>query len=356
MTIDASRSVNMPPERRARQRTGSGGVPDEHTAAVCGWLGAERGLPFEDRSIPREHDAYPLVCSELGEPRSRLLLAARWLRLQEELLPCLERLERDGAGCAWAYKGVDYAMRLYPSPSVRPMSDADLLLAPEALSRLDSILQSDGWSCFSPGWSMVTSKLVAEVKYLKRGLLLELHAHPLYYPFLLPGRPPQPEEMETGLVRLAPGLLAMGLPCALVLQLLQMSLSPCPRQIWWVDVNLLLRSMNAAGAARTGWKEFCRMARRTGVPGLLAGVLGVASGLPFSMVPDRVIRTLDEDPHDRSDLLRPLLKGRRGAATLLALRMVRDWRLLPFAVASAYRIAVGRRPQIPAGAPGAFGK
>jgi hypothetical protein len=269
--------------------------------------------------------------------------------METRLMPVLRDLDSLGRH-AVAFKGIDYALRLYPSPGARPMSDVDLLVDRNTMDCLDALLLESGWSRLDPGRPLLTSGLVGEVKYATEdGMILELHLHPLYFPFTLPGRLPEELQGEVSLWPATPlplpGLRSLRPSSALFLQLVQMLFSPRLRLIWWTDLFLLATLVSGQADPDAEWRHFSWSANRSGLGRPMGRVLAVAAEMLELDVPLPVTTTLAASVPDRSGMVSGLRSYRRGRPTMVAIRLLRDWRLLPFLLSSIYRIATRRPPQ-----------
>lgn len=312
--------------------------PDKITNSAFNWL--KNGAGENQYSGPEpctDHDLYPLLCTEFGNPLARLAVRARWLSMKHLLQSELALLAGLGFS-AWAYKGIDYANTLYPSPGARPMADIDLLLDKKTLNVFDGILRSAGWKNLSPGDGILSAGLIAEVKYFKKGNLVELHTHPLYFPPTLPGK--LPNDLFSSGEEIIPGLRIFTPPNRFLLFFLHFVTQKVPRQIWWLDLALLANLLSKTNQ----WREFSRAARFTKLGKVISDRLAVAQSCFNLDVPESVHQTLNWNG-DRSSELAMLL-GNRGKPTVKALLSSTGWRQISFLVSLIYRLLTGRKAAI----------
>ncbi len=223
------------------------------------------------------------------------------------------------------WKGADFAVSLYPRPSMRPMSDIDLLIPLEYSGMASSLLVSAGFRRYSPGRGLFTSGIVGETKFSRGGVLLELHTHPLYHPAVLPGRIPGVSQLKPG--RYPGGYPAPHWPETMLYTLLHHSGSSGLSTWQLKDVGLLCGKMDSCG-----WERFAYLAARSGWGGRIAAVLR-AHG---EGVPEAVFAVLEHAGYKRD-------KG-NGAGTVRAFLAARGWRRIAFGAGVFYRAVTGRKP------------
>jgi hypothetical protein len=223
------------------------------------------------------------------------------------------------------WKGADFAVSLYPSPSMRPMSDIDLLIPLEYAGMASSLLFSAGFRRYSPGSGLFTSGIVGETKFSRGGILLELHTHPLYHPAVLPGRIPGVSELKPG--RYPGGYPAPHWPETMLYTLLHHSGSPGLSRWQLNDVRLLCGRMDPSG-----WERFAFLAARSGWGSRMAAVLrSYGEG-----VPEAVLDVLGNERYKRDN--------GKGTGTLQAFLAVRGWRKIAFGAGIFHRAVTGRKP------------
>lgn len=223
------------------------------------------------------------------------------------------------------WKGADFAVSLYPSPGMRPMSDIDLLIPLEFAGEASSLLVSAGFRRYSPGNGLFTSGIIGETKFSRGGFLLELHTHPLYHPAVLPGRIPGVSELKPG--RYPGGYPAPHWPETMLYTLLHHSGSPGLSRWQLNDVGLLCGRMDPSC-----WERFAFLAARSGWGSRMAAVLrSYGEG-----VPEAVLDVLGNERYNRD-------KG-KGTGTLQAFLAVRGWRKIAFGAGIFHRAVTGRKP------------
>jgi hypothetical protein len=271
--------------------------------------------------------------SAILEPGAGSLVGlARWTMITEALRPSLARLESAGIQ-VWAWKGLDYAQTLYPSPRMRPMKDIDVLVHPGSLCAMTNILAATGWTRTDRPEHLVEAGIVGSATFTRGAVDLDVHHHPFYFPACMPGV--LPGGLLTEGRPLAPGLLALSLGHSLLLHFLHMVQHACMREMWWLDAALLTGGMDAAD-----WKLFAASAGPTGLAGVFALLLDRLSEVFSTAVPGAVTDSLHRAP-DRSWIL-PLMRGRRGMPTVAALVALGGWRRISFAASLMARVAGGR--------------
>ena len=271
------------------------------------------------------------------DPAVRMAASASWDYLLEVTAPALGAMHRAGIP-VWAWKGFDFARTLYPSPWMRPMRDADLLVTRRDFDGAVNSFVSAGWEEVAPGRPLITSGLVGGVVLSVGRVSVDLHSSPLHFPATLPGR--LPGDLLEGGRAIAPGLLAPSFRHSLLLCVMHLLSHRPPRQIWWVDCALLADRLDARD-----WRAFSFDAVRTGLGREMGAALLAAREGMGARVPPGVISALSS-VRSRGRLF-GLTGLRGGMATLAALVCSRGWRKTSFAAALAYRLARG----LPAAAP-----
>lgn len=171
-----------------------------------------------------------------GERQTLLEEVAREGRWRQRLAEIDEALQHRGCR-ALAFKGAScLLLRLYPFAGLRPLSDIDLVIWPHDKALLLETLTRLGYRKVSDT-PLVLSRDNAQ---------LDLHTHPL-------GRQQWVFDfsLETALQRCRPllggGLYAFHPEDELTLTLLHASKHCYRRQIWLIDIALMLRSTGPAG-------------------------------------------------------------------------------------------------------------
>jgi len=254
----------------------------------------------------------------------------------ETLRPSLDDILREGAR-VWAWKGLDYALSLYPSPWTRPMHDIDLIVELKYLDRVLSVLNRAGWRTRSAEAFAFRSGRVSELRLFRSGALLEIHTHPFYYPSLFPGRLPV-DLFDSG-SELLPGLLRFPVEHAFLLALLHHCQEGSSRQIGWVDEALLA----AAAARRSAWPRLGVALAATRLGTEISAILGVIAGMPGTGVPPGTAAALAAGGRGPDRLLSFYRTG-SGLPTLACLLSMRGGRSVSYAVEIAARgiMAAGR--------------
>lgn len=314
------------------------------------WAGAAfarlSGLAFDQGGMPPpgcagvERDLRAILCDDPDGRSRRRLQAARWLALENALRRISLTLGRSGME-AWAYKGSDFALTLYPDPALRPMADLDLIVRRRDLLDAACSLEGDGWEPFSPGRPLLTSGVVSGLLLMKDGIPLDLHSHPSYFPSTLPGLLPHPS--ETASIATPVGLLSCPDDYRLLLTLLHMLRHGFARSIWWVDAALLASRMGDGD-----WRRFTRLAMGTGLARRLAPVAGMLGGFRGVEVPARVVEMMAASGTDRGWFL-DAAGDRRGSGSIAALLTLRGWRKASFLSVVLLRLAAGTPPRRPSG-------
>ncbi len=281
-------------------------------------------------------DLRAILCRDAGGRLVRRLQAASWLRLERALRSVCGLLGESGME-VWGYKGADYALTLYPDPSLRPMTDLDLMVRPGRILDAACSLRGAGWSLSTPGSALLSCGIVSGLLLSKDGIALDLHSHPSYFPSTIPGRLPHPSETE-GTATDA-GFVSPPSPYRLLLTLLHMHRHGAGRGIWWVDAALLAHRLDARG-----WIEFARLASGTGLAVRLLPLLDGIGRFEGIVVPGGVRRAMAVAP-SRWRSLDPGPRPGRGSGTLAALLTLGGWKRTSFLSVVLLRLATGAPPR-----------
>lgn len=262
----------------------------------------------------------------------RRIHSGRWIRSLHEIRPFTAAAAGSGMPL-WAYKGVDMALDMYPSPDQRPMNDIDLICRRSDFLSLGSLLLSLGWTWSGASRALLSSGIVGSAGFRRNAVTLDLHWHPVYFPSTLPGRLPHPSESQS-----VPGpenLLFMSLDMRLLLSMLHTVRHGGARQIWWVDAALIASRLDPAG-----WAGFTRLAGRTGLGEVLARMLEGLGAFPGLHVPVAARDTLLRAGNRPVGRFGPLAPG--GSSALSAALALRGWRRSSFIVAALFGTVLGR--------------
>lgn len=297
-----------------------------------GCAGGLRGCGKDETA----RDLRAILCRDAGGRLVRRLQAASWLRLESALGSICGILAESGIE-VWGYKGVDYAVTLYPDPCLRPMSDLDLIVRPERILDASCALRARGWSPSTPGSSLLACGIVSGLLLSKEDIALDLHSHPSYFPSTIPGRLPHPSETE-GKATDA-GFVSPPSPYRLLLTLMHIHRHGAGRGIWWVDAALLARGLDARG-----WMEFAMLASGTGLAGRLLPLLEMIGRFEGMKVPVAVRGAIAGAP-DRWRSLDPPRRPGRGSGTVAALLTLGGWKRTSFLSVVLLRLATGAPPR-----------
>ncbi len=276
-----------------------------------------------------------------GPGRARMSrVTARLISVEGALEPVLESLAAQGMG-VWAWKGLDYARSLYPDPSLRSMSDADLFVRPCDMRPAAGAFVRAGWTMMDPGAPLVTSMVVSAVTVRRGSVEADLHCHPLYFPWALPGRLP-PDVFESPR-RCGGLLLGFRWTHAMLFHLLHMSSHTRRRPQWWLDLALLCGRMTPQD-----WRALSYWGAASGLGGSLAAILEDCMSSTGRGAPSRAIEALRRGPSREG--FRTLAAGGRGLPTLSAALAGTGWRRTSFLFALIYRLAAGRPAAVPVAA------
>lgn len=151
--------------------TGRPWPPADGDSAVAFVDQAEREglLPL----LAAEEEMPPAVRSALEGRRAWLTLAQKRSALQQQTLADVAALLRDEE--VIAFKGADYASRLYPRPELRPMADVDLLVPAGRMDAVGERLRGAGWEERIPASAAARSSSYHERVFLSGGVVLEVH-------------------------------------------------------------------------------------------------------------------------------------------------------------------------------------
>lgn len=264
-------------------------------------------------------------------------VTARLVAVEGALEPVLESLAGQGVG-VWAWKGIDYARSLYPDPSMRSMSDADLFVRPRDMRSTAGAFLRSGWTMMNPGAPLLTSMVVGAVTLRRGSLDADLHCHPLYFPWALPGRlPPDLFESPRRCGRL---LLGFRWAHATLLHLLHMSSHRRRRPEWWLDLALLCGRMTPSD-----WLSLSYWGAASGLGGSLAVILEDCMASTGRGAPGRALEALRRGP-SREGMAALAARG-RGLPTVSAALAGTGWRRTSFCAAMIYRLAAGRPAAVP---------
>lgn len=267
-------------------------------------------------------------------------VTARLAAVEGALEPVLESLAAQGVG-VWGWKGIDYARTLYPDPSMRPMSDADLFVRPEDMRSAAGVFLRHGWTMMNPGTPLLTSMVVGAVTLCRGCVEADLHCHPLYFPWALPGR--LPSDLFQTPRRLGDLLLGFRWTHATLLHLLHMSSHRHLRPEWWLDLALLCGRMTPSD-----WRSLSYWGAASGLGASLAAILEDCRSSTGRGAPCRALDALRGGPSREG--LPAIAAGGRGLPTLSAALAGTGWRRTSFCAALVYRLAAGRPAAIPVAA------
>lgn len=297
-------------------------LPDSYLTSYLEWRVTGCTDPYEGPLPPVEHVLSPLLMAAADRRgRGTVQSTAIWTRNMTALGPALRELDRAGHR-VWAWKGLDFAMSLYPSPGDRPMYDIDLLVEPHCLEEVLLTFCGLGWHT-GPEKQLELLRLgtIGECKLFAPGVRLELHTHPFYFPSTFPGSLP-PDLYTSGRV-LMQGLMGLRWEYALLLSLLHQCQQSSSRIITWLDGALMTERVSEC----RGWKVFEEASSDTGLDLEIRTLLAVLRDLPGSAVPERF--SLNEDC-GVPNLTAIMLRAGHGVPTLSALLTLRGRRRLSF--------------------------
>ncbi len=263
-----------------------------------------------------------------GARRRALELAAGWMLRRKALQNPCRRMLRMGVG-AVAVKGWDLAQTVYPFLGARPMGDVDLMVPAPQLAEAAGAFRACGWRALSPGWGLLSSETVSELKLAsERGVLVELHTHPFYYPALFPGRAFRSLSAPERSVE--PDLGAPSWPAALAMLLVHALTESEVISRQWVDIAAVCPKLSGSEE----WRELCLWLRRSGL-GAAAGELLEAAAEMDAPVPRAALTSLSAGPDRRRVLA--AIRARHGLPTAVAV-LLGGWRGLSLGAAQLHRI------------------
>lgn len=272
-------------------------LPDEYAVSWLDWRFSGAKGEYPGPVPPCDHVLHPLLAGGV-QGGSRLQAGGGWTRMIETVRPALQGLADEGLR-VWAWKGLDYALSLYPTPWTRPMYDLDLLVEREYLNGVLSVMTAYGWTSPPGEKALFDSGVISELRLFRSGVLVEVHTHPFYFPSIFPGR--LPEDLFSQARGLMPGLVGLAHEHRLLLALLHHCQKSSSRQHYWVEEVLLADEVSRSGK----WTRLGPALAAAGLAFETGTLLGIVSKLPGSTVPE--------------DLPGELIGGSEGASRLLGM-------------------------------------
>lgn len=306
-------------------------LPDIFARSFLEWSSLPSGEPYSGPYPHTEHELAPLIGSKTDSMNYRLHSTAAWMRKIESVRPVLDEIY-SGSCRVWAWKGLDYAQSLYDFPGGRPMCDFDLMVEKKYMEKVTDIFLRGGWQLPSQPESLFSCGIIGELKLFKRGVLVEIHTHPFYFPSTYPGS--IPDDLFDSGRELLPGLFGFRWEYALLLSFLHHCQQRVSRQVWWIDEALITRMM---AKDKGDWSVFASAAASTHLGREFAEILDVIGDLPGVSIPSglaSLLRISDQYSTEWLDRLR----GSRGSPSLQNLLSLSGWKRISFLFEKAARI------------------